>query len=144
MSAVLSTEGAEPLLPVALVAVVAEPQEPRAKALNVLQSQDGRGDLVPAQGDVLHGLMKLRDEYSRIVSNGKFQDSAAREWRKLPRNWREDLLTLAGLGSDMDSLLQMAGRDWHEIPPPERGRISGVVRSAKQHLTGLVALAAKG
>ncbi len=111
---------------------------------NVLQSPGSMGKPAPAGGKTLRELMRLRDELARIGSNGKFQDSAAREWRQLPRNWREDLLTLAGLGSDMDSLQLLAGRDWHEIPPPEQGQIRSVVRSAKQHLAGLVALAAKG
>lgn len=97
----------------------------------------------PAQGDVLTHLMQLRDELTRKASFGRFADAAACEWRSLPRSWREDLLVLAGVGENMDALQQLAGRDWHEIPPPERMRISGVVRSAKRHITGLVALAAR-
>ena len=99
--------------------------------------------VAPAQGQVLTHLMKLRDELTRKASHGRFADAAACEWRSLPRSWREDLLTLAGVGEDIETLQQLAGRDWHEIPPPERLRVSGVVRGAKRHLSGLVALAAR-
>lgn len=97
----------------------------------------------PAQGEVLKHLMKLRDEMARAASHGRFADAAACEWRMLPRSWRKDLITLAGLAPDELLLESLAGRDWHEIPPPERLRISGVVRGAKRHLSGLVALAAR-
>lgn len=97
----------------------------------------------PARGQVLDRLMQLRDDMARKASQGRFADAASCEWRSLPRSWREDLLTLAGVGEDLDTLQQLAGRDWHEIPPPERMRIGGVVRSAKRNLTGLVALAAR-
>lgn len=120
------------------------PAAPCLRVLNVLQPMPGLGKAAPAQGEVFDKLMQLRDEFARIASDGRFMDAAAREWRTLPRSWREDLLTLAGLGDDLDTLQLLAGRDWHEIPPPERGRISGVVRSAKRYLAPLVALAAKG
>lgn len=118
---------------------------PRAlRVLNVLEPEPERGNPLPASGEALERLMALRDDLARASVQGRFADAASREWRLLPRAWREDLLTLAGLGADMDALQSMAGRDWYEIPPPSRVRISGVVRSAKTYLPKLVALAARG
>jgi len=136
-------------LPEAVQAALgAEPPQPPPLKMVCLQcakvSDRPEPKAAPAQGEVLANLMKLRDELTRRASLGRFADAAACEWRMLPRSWREDLLLLAGLGADMDALQALAGRDWYEIPPPARIRVSGVVRGAKTHLSGLVALAARG
>ncbi len=93
--------------------------------------------------DEMARLMKLRDEFVALATRGRFNDSASREWRRLPINWRMALLMLAGIGVDVDNLSDLAERDWLEMPPPERDELRGVIRSAKKHLGQVVALAAK-
>ena len=97
----------------------------------------------PASGDVLHHLMKLRDEAMQRASKGRYYDAAEREWQTLPVMWRVALLMLAGIGADMEHLYTLADRNWQELPPPEREELRAVVRDAKKHLGGLTALAAR-
>jgi hypothetical protein len=98
---------------------------------------------VPPPADVLAKLMKLRDEMTHSVSNGRFYDAAAREWRGLPVMWRVALLMIAGIGADVENLYTLADRNWQELPPPEREELRTVVRDAKRHLGQLTALAAR-
>lgn len=93
--------------------------------------------------DELARLMTLRDEFVALATRGRFNDSASREWRRLPMNWRMALLLIAGIGQDHDNLADLAERDWLEMPPPERDELRSIVRSAKKHLGALYALAAK-
>lgn len=88
-------------------------------------------------------LSALRDEFVRIASDGRFVDSASREWRGIPMNWRMALVLMAGLGDEAESPASLASREWREMPPPEREALRGMVRSAKRHLGGLTALAAR-
>ena len=46
----------------------------------------------------INKLAALRDEFVRIATDGRFVDSASREWRGIPIVWREALLLLAGCG----------------------------------------------
>ena len=88
-------------------------------------------------------LAALRDEFVRIATDGRFVDSASREWRGIPMNWRMALVLMAGLGVETESIESLASRDWREMPPPEREALRSMVRSAKRHLGGLTALAAR-
>ena len=88
-------------------------------------------------------LAALRDEFVRIATDGQFVDSASREWRGIPMNWRMALVLMAGLGDEAESPASLASREWREMPPPEREALRGMVRSAKRHLGGLTALAAR-
>ena len=88
-------------------------------------------------------LSALRDEFVRIASDGRFVDSASREWRGIPMNWRMALVLMAGLGDEAESPAILASREWREMPPPEREALRAMVRSAKRHLGGLTALAAR-
>ena len=88
-------------------------------------------------------LAALRDEFVRIASDGRFVDSASREWRGIPMNWRMALVLMAGLGDEAESPASLASREWREMPPPEREALRAMVRSAKRHLGGLTALAAR-
>lgn len=88
-------------------------------------------------------LAALRDEYVRIATDGRFVDSASREWRRIPITWRMALVMMAGAGDDTESLESLASRDWREMPPPEREALRSIVRGAKRHLGGLTALAAR-
>ena len=88
-------------------------------------------------------LAALRDEFVRIATDGRFVDSASREWRGIPMNWRMALVLMAGLGDEAESPAILASREWREMPPPEREALRGMVRSAKRHLGGLTALAAR-
>lgn len=88
-------------------------------------------------------LTVLRDEFVRIATDGRFVDSASREWRGIPMVWRMALVMMAGAGDDTESLESLAARDWREMPPPEREALRGIVRGAKRHLCGLTALAAR-
>ena len=88
-------------------------------------------------------LAALRDEFVRIASDGRFVDSASREWRGIPMNWRMALVLMAGLGDEAESPASLAEREWREMPPPEREALRAMVRSAKRHLGGLTALAAR-
>ena len=88
-------------------------------------------------------LAALRDEFVRIATDGRFVDSASREWRGIPMNWRMALVLMAGLGDEAESPASLASREWREMPPPEREALRGMVRSAKRHLGGLTALAAR-
>ena len=88
-------------------------------------------------------LAALRDEFVRIATDGRFVDSASREWRGIPMNWRMALVLMAGLGDEAESPASLASREWREMPPPEREALQAMVRSAKRHLGGLTALAAR-
>lgn len=88
-------------------------------------------------------LMKLRDEFVRLASAGRFHDAASREWRELPHNWRMALLMVAGIGNDVDSLSTLASRSWRELPEAERIAMRVVIRTGKRHLGGVTALASK-
>ena len=88
-------------------------------------------------------LAALRDEFVRIASDGRFVDSASREWRGIPMNLRMALVLMAGLGGKAESPAILAEREWREMPPPEREALRAMVRSAKRHLGGLTALAAR-
>ena len=88
-------------------------------------------------------LAALRDEFVRIATDGRFVDSASREWRGIPMNWRMALVLMAGLGDEAESPAILASRNWQEMPPPEREALRAMVRSAKRHLGGLTALAAR-
>ena len=88
-------------------------------------------------------LAALRDEFVRIATDGRFVDSASREWRGIPMNWRMALVLVAGLGGKAESPAILASREWREMPPPEREALRAMVRSAKRHLGGLTALAAR-
>lgn len=88
-------------------------------------------------------LMKLRDEFVRRASRGRYADAAGCEWRELPSNWRMALLMLAGVGVDVADLDTLANREWLEMPQPERDALREVVRGARRHLGGLTALAAR-
>ena len=88
-------------------------------------------------------LAALRDEFVRIATDGRFVDSASREWRGIPMNWRMALVLMAGLGDEAESPAILASREWREMPPPEREALRDMVRSAKRHLGGLTALAAR-
>lgn len=91
----------------------------------------------------INKLAALRDEFVRIATDGRFVDSASREWRGIPMNWRMALVLMAGLGDEAESPAILASREWREMPPPEREALRGMVRSAKRHLGGLTALAAR-
>ena len=91
----------------------------------------------------INKLAALRDEFVRIATEGRFVDSASREWRGIPMNWRMALVLMAGLGDEAESPAILASREWREMPPPEREALRGMVRSAKRHLGGLTALAAR-
>lgn len=97
----------------------------------------------PAQGEVLERLMALRDELVQRSSQGRYIDAASREWHALPIRWRMVLLMVAGVGVDAADLDQLASRHWHEFPEPERAQVKAVIRDGRQHLRGVVALAAK-
>ena len=86
---------------------------------------------------------ELRDEFVRIASDGRFVDAASREWRGIPMVWRMALVLMAGLGDEAESPASLASREWREMPPPERDALRAMVRSAKRHLGGLTALAAR-
>jgi hypothetical protein len=58
-------------------------------------------------------------------------------------NWRMALVLMAGLGDEAESPASLASREWREMPPPEREALRAMVRSAKRHLGGLTALAAR-
>ena len=88
-------------------------------------------------------LAALRDEFVRIATDGRFVDSASREWRGIPMTWRMALVLMAGLGDEAESPAILASREWREMPPPEREALRAMVRSAKRHLGGLTALAAR-
>ena len=88
-------------------------------------------------------LAALRDEFVRIATDGRFVDSASREWRGIPMNWRMAMVLMAGLGDEAESPAILASREWREMPPPEREALRAMVRSAKRHLGGLTALAAR-
>ena len=88
-------------------------------------------------------LAALRDEFVRIATDGRFVDSASREWSGIPMNWRMALVLMAGLGDEAESPAIQASREWREMPPPEREALRAMVRSAKRHLGGLTALAAR-
>ena len=88
-------------------------------------------------------LAALRDEFVRIATDGQFVDSASREWRGIPMNLRMALVLMAGLGGKAESPAILASREWREMPPPEREALRAMVRSAKRHLGGLTALAAR-
>ena len=88
-------------------------------------------------------LAALRDEFVRIATDGRFVDSASREWRGIPMTWRMALVLMAGLGDEAESPASLASREWREMPPPEREALRAMVRSAKRHLGGLTALAAR-
>lgn len=88
-------------------------------------------------------LAALRDEFVRIATDGRFVDSASREWRGIPMNWRMAMVLMAGLGGKAESPAILAEREWREMPPPEREALRAMVRSAKRHLGGLTALAAR-
>ena len=62
-------------------------------------------------------LSALRDEFVRIASDGRFVDSASREWRGIPMNWRMALVLMAGLGDEAESPAapSEAAKRWHEI-----------------------------
>ena len=91
----------------------------------------------------INKLAALRDEFVRIATDGRFADSASREWRGIPMNWRMALVLMAGLGDEAESPASLASREWREMPPPEREALRAMVRSAKRHLGGLTALAAR-
>ena len=91
----------------------------------------------------INKLAALRDEFVRIATDGRFVDSASREWRGIPMNWRMALVLMAGLGGEAESPASLASREWREMPPPEREALRAMVRSAKRHLGGLTALAAR-
>ena len=88
-------------------------------------------------------LAALRDEFVRIATDGRFVDSASREWRGIPMNWRMALVLMAGLGDEAESPAILASREWREMPPPEREALRAMVRGAKRHLGRLTALAAR-
>ena len=88
-------------------------------------------------------LAALRDEFVRIATDGRFVDSASREWRGIPMNWRMALVLMAGLGDEAESPASLASREWREMPPPERDALRAMVCSAKRQLGGLTALAAR-
>ncbi|WP_295548626.1 hypothetical protein [uncultured Pseudacidovorax sp.] len=93
----------------------------------------------------LNKIMKLRDEFAVLASNGRFNDAASREWSGLPLEWRVVLLILAGLGDvkPSPSLMALAGRSWAEMPPPEREAVRAVVRVRVPSVARLRALAAR-
>ena len=91
----------------------------------------------------INKLAALRDEFVRIATDGRFVDSASREWRGIPMNWRMALVLMAGLGDEAESPAILASREWREMPPPEREALRAMVRSAKRHLGRLTALAAR-
>ncbi|WP_454536919.1 hypothetical protein [Diaphorobacter nitroreducens] len=70
-------------------------------------------------------------------------DSASREWRELPHNWRMALLMLAGVGLEVDDMSTLASRNWQEFPEPERIALKSTIRLGKHHLRRVTALAAK-
>lgn len=97
----------------------------------------------PAPPEQLKKLMALRDEFVQIKSAGRFVDSASREWRELPHNWRMALLMLAGVGLEVDDMSTLASRNWQEFPEPERIALKSTIRLGKHHLRRVTALAAK-
>lgn len=88
-------------------------------------------------------LMKLRDEFVQIATEGRFESAAAMEWRELPRAWRMLLLMFAGVGVDTHDLDTLAARAWQELPKPEQQALRWAVRDARKHVAPLTALAAR-
>ncbi|GEM_PF-1316894 len=97
----------------------------------------------PPSAEHLKKLMALRDDFVQISSGGRFVDSASREWRELPHNWRMALLMLAGVGLEVDDMSTLASRNWQEFPEPERIALKSTIRLGKHHLCRVTALAAK-
>ncbi|MBF5006972.1 hypothetical protein [Diaphorobacter caeni] len=106
-----------------------------------LRSGSAKG--ITARDEALLRLCELSDEYTAQSTEGRFNDSASREWKSIPLNWRANMLLRAGLGVGLDSLDVLASRNWYEMPPPERSAISKQVRDAKQYFKGLMALTAR-
>jgi len=90
-------------------------------------------------------LAKLRDEFVRLSSQGRYNDAASREWSLLPFEWRIVLLMLAGVGGVKASpeLQALAGRAWSEMPDAEREAVRSVVRNHVPSVARLRALAAR-
>lgn len=79
----------------------------------------------------------LRKAYRKQSGQG-YIDAENQEWFKLPEELRMAVLLVAQVSGN---LKELAHRDWRETPPPERAAIKAVVRSAKRHFGGVVALA---
>lgn len=117
-----------------------------APELDLLAKPEGKlaGPLrKPPTAEQLEKLLALRDDFVQIVSAGRFVDSASREWREAPHNWRMALLMLAGVGLEVDNLAGLASRNWQEFPGPEQRRIKATIRAGRHHLSRMTALAAK-
>jgi hypothetical protein len=90
-------------------------------------------------------LMKLRDEFVALSSQGRYTDAASREWSELPMEWRIVLMMLAGVpGARVDNALrELSQRSWNELPPAEREALRAVVRVGVPRVSRLRALAAR-
>lgn len=117
----------------------------RMKAIEQMAKRlrSGKAKGITGRDTALLRLAELSNEFTAIVSEGRFMDSASREWKALPMHWRTMLLLQAGVGMDSDDLDRLAARNWREFPPPERQAIRDQVRNARQHFPKLVALAAR-
>lgn len=100
-------------------------------------------ELSPVAREHIERLMQLRDEFVMLASNGRFIDAAGREWSRLPSTWRMTLLLVAGIGVDVEHLDVLAGREWREMPEPERAAVRATVRDCKRNVCALYALAAR-
>ena len=98
---------------------------------------------ISTRDEALQRLSVLSDEFTTQATGGRFNDSASREWKSIPLNWRSNLLLRAGVGTSLGELDVLASRNWAEMPPPEREAVRSALREAKQHFKGLVALTAR-
>ena len=96
-----------------------------------------------SRDEALLRLCELSDEYTTLATEGRFHDSASREWKGIPLNWRSNLLLRAGVGTGLEELDVLASRNWREMPPAERNAVATVLREAKQCFKGLVALTSR-
>lgn len=88
----------------------------------------------------LFGPGGLRDEYTKLATGGRVSDSESREWAGLETGHKMAMLLLAGVDGE---LVELASRDWRELPAPERDTIKREVRSAKAAFSRLMALSGR-
>lgn len=99
-----------------------------------LQADDARAVAARERAKLQH----LRDEFAMRAKGrelrGEEASEAARsaEWRALSLDLRCALIILAGIEGGEE--WRLAGREWRELPPPERAALRAVMRRVHAEL----------
>lgn len=85
----------------------------------------------------LRDRLKAEHEAKQVVLGLAREQMEAREWARVPNEYRVLALMMAGIDGDLDAL---ADRPWRAVPVPERIAIRSAMRESMLAYRGMVAV----